>query len=153
MTKAVWGPATWKLLHCMVLKVNTIEPGQLIELKNTIMRIVSNLPCPYCTSHALSNIATSNFKVINNINDLKLFMFQFHNKVNQQTNKPMITYDEHLPKYTDLKMQDVLQDFLNHSVELVLNYQLLKPYSVIISTLLAPIQLLSLILYKDININ
>ena len=67
MTKAVWGPATWKLLHCMVLKIDTIEPTQLQELKNAIMGIVSNLPCPYCTSHALSNIASSNFKVINNI--------------------------------------------------------------------------------------
>jgi hypothetical protein len=113
MKKAVWGPATWKLLHCMVLKVNKIEPQQLIELKNIIMRIVSNLPCPYCTAHALSNIASSNFKMIQNINDLKLFMFQFHNKVNQQTNKPLITYDDHLPLYCNLKMQDVLQDFLN----------------------------------------
>ena len=113
MKKAVWGPATWKLLHCMVLKVKNIEPQQLIELKNIIMRIVSNLPCPYCTAHALSNIASSNFKMIQNINDLKLFMFQFHNKVNQQTNKRLITYDEHLPIYCDLKMQDVLQDFLN----------------------------------------
>jgi hypothetical protein len=59
MSKAVWGPATWKLLHCMVLKVKTIEPHQLIELKNAIMRIVSNLPCPYCTAHALANIASS----------------------------------------------------------------------------------------------
>ena len=113
MTKAVWGPATWKLLHCMVLKVDNLEPNQLIDLKNAIMRIVSNLPCPYCTSHALSNIASSNFKMINNINDLKLFMFQFHNKVNQQVNKKLITYEEHVPLYCNLNMEQVLQDFLN----------------------------------------
>lgn len=113
MAKAVWGPATWKLLHCMVLKVDNLEPNQLIELKNAIMRIVSNLPCPYCTSHALSNIASSNFKMINNANDLKLFMFQFHNKVNQQVNKKLITYEEHVPLYCNLNMEQVLQDFLN----------------------------------------
>jgi len=112
MTKAVWGPATWKLLHCMVLKVDNLEPNQLVELKHAIMSIVSNLPCPYCTSHALSNIASSNFKVINNINDLKLFMFQFHNKVNQQVNKPLITYEQHLPIYCDLDMETVLNDML-----------------------------------------
>ena len=112
MTKAVWGPATWKLLHCMVLKVDNLEPNQLIDLKNAIMRIVSNLPCPYCTSHALSNIASSNFKMINNINDLKLFMFQFHNKVNQQVNKKLLTYEEHVPLYCNLNMEQVLQDFL-----------------------------------------
>jgi hypothetical protein len=113
MSKAVWGPATWKLLHCMVLNVKNIEPGQLIELKNTIMRIVSNLPCPYCTSHALSNIASSNFRMIDNINDLKMFMFQFHNKVNQQVNKKLITYEEHIPIYCDLNLEVVFQDFLN----------------------------------------
>jgi len=113
MAKAVWGPATWKLLHCMVLKVDNLEPNQLIELKNAIMRIVSNLPCPYCTSHALSNIASSNFKMINDANDLKLFMFQFHNKVNQQVNKKLITYEEHVPLYCNLNMEQVLQDFLN----------------------------------------
>jgi len=113
MSKAVWGPATWKLLHCMVLNVKNIEPGQLIELKNTIMRIVSNLPCPYCTSHALSNIASSNFRMIGNIDDLKMFMFQFHNKVNQQVNKKLITYEEHIPIYCDLNLEVVFQDFLN----------------------------------------
>ena len=112
MTKAVWGPATWKLLHCMVLKVNSLEPSQLVELKNTIMRIVSNLPCPYCTAHAMSTMTTSNFKTISSINDLKMFMFQFHNKVNQQVNKKLITYDEHLPLYCELNMEKVLQDFL-----------------------------------------
>jgi hypothetical protein len=112
MTKAVWGPATWKLLHCMVLKVNSLEPSQLIELKNTIMRIVSNLPCPYCTSHAMSTMATSNFKTISTINDLKMFMFQFHNKVNQQVNKKLITYEEHLPLYCELNIEAVLQNFL-----------------------------------------
>jgi hypothetical protein len=113
MSKAVWGPATWKLLHCMVLNIKHIEPGQLIDLKNTIMRIVSNLPCPYCTSHALSNIATSNFRIINNIDDLKMFMFQFHNKVNQQVNKKIITYEEHIPIYCNLNLEVVFQDFLN----------------------------------------
>jgi len=112
MTKAVWGPATWKLLHCMVLKVDNLESNQLFDLKNTIMSIISNLPCPYCTSHALSNISSSNFKVINNINDLKLFMFQFHNKVNQQVNKPLITYEQHLPLYCDLDISVVFSEFL-----------------------------------------
>jgi hypothetical protein len=113
MSKAVWGPATWKLLHCMVLKVDAIEPAQLQDLKNAIMNIVSNLPCPYCTSHALSNIASSNFRMIGNIDDLKMFMFQFHNKVNQQVNKKLITYEEHIPIYCDLNLEVVFQDFLN----------------------------------------
>ena len=113
MSKAVWGPATWKLLHCMVLKANDAIPtASFIELKHIIIRILSNLPCPYCTSHALSIIASSNYKAIQNINDLRMFVFQFHNKVNQQVNKPLITYDEHIAIYCNLRLDMVLQNFL-----------------------------------------
>jgi hypothetical protein len=40
-------------------------------------------------------------------------MFQFHNKVNQQVNKKLITYDEHIPIYCNLDLTVVFQDFLN----------------------------------------
>ena len=114
MSKAVWGPATWTLLHCMVLKTkDNIETASFIDLKNIILRIISHLPCPYCTSHALTLIASSNYKLIQNISDLRLFMFQFHNKVNQQVNKKLITYDEHVVIYCNLNLESVLQQFLN----------------------------------------
>ena len=114
MLKSVWGPATWNLLHCMVLATNeNIETAPFIDLKNMILRILSNLPCPYCTSHALSLIASSNFKSIQNMPDLRLFMFQFHNKVNQQVNKPLITYDEHILIYCNLNLTNVLQHFID----------------------------------------
>ena len=60
MQKSVWGPATWKLLHTMVLKINNdVSVSQINDLKSIILRIVSNLPCPYCTSHAISYITNS----------------------------------------------------------------------------------------------
>jgi hypothetical protein len=100
MQKSVWGPITWNLIHTMVLKVkDTINSNQLSELKNIILRILHNLPCPYCTSHAISYIKQSNYKVINNINDLRIFIFQFHNAVNKRLNKPLITYEEHAQLY------------------------------------------------------
>ena len=114
MQKSVWGPATWKLLHCMVLNANNdIQPSQLIDLKNIIMRIVSNLPCPYCTSHAINHISKSNFNSIQNINDLRVFMFQFHNKVNQQLNKKLITYEQHTEIMCNLNFKQVIIDFIN----------------------------------------
>ena len=100
MQKSVWGPATWKLLHTMVLRVdNNITNNQFIELKNIILRILHNLPCPYCTAHALSYIASSNYKGINNISDLRFFIFNFHNNVNKRLNKPLISYEEHVQLY------------------------------------------------------
>ena len=112
MQKSVWGPVTWRLLHMMVLKVNnTITPTQMTELKNIILRILSNLPCPYCTSHAISYISTSNYKSIQNVSDLRIFMFQFHNKVNQRLNKPLITYEQHTDIYCKLKLVPIVNDF------------------------------------------
>jgi hypothetical protein len=117
MQKSVWGPVTWTLLHTMVLKVNdNITPTQIIELKNIILRILSNLPCPYCTSHALTYISTSNYKSIQNVADLRVFMFQFHNKVNQRLNKPFITYEQHTEIYCKLNIIHVVNNF-------IVNYQ------------------------------
>jgi hypothetical protein len=98
----------------MVLNANNdIQPSQLIDLKNIIMRIVSNLPCPYCTSHAINHISKSNFNSIQNINDLRVFMFQFHNKVNQQLNKKLITYEQHTEIMCNLNFKQVIIDFIN----------------------------------------
>ena len=114
MQKSVWGPATWKILHCMVLNAsNDIQPSQLIDLKNIILRIISNLPCPYCTAHAITHISKSNFNIIQNINDLRVFMFQFHNKVNQQLNKILITYEQHNDIMCSLNFKQVIFDFIN----------------------------------------
>jgi hypothetical protein len=100
MQKSVWGPATWKLLHTMVLKINNdASVTQINDLKSILLRIVSNLPCPYCTSHAVSYFTNSNYKLIQNITDLRYFIFTFHNNVNKRLNKPVITYEEHLQLY------------------------------------------------------
>jgi hypothetical protein len=115
MQKSVWGPVTWRLLHMMVLKVNdNITPTQIIELKNIILRILSNLPCPYCTSHAISYISTSNYKYIQNVADLRIFMFHFHNKVNQRLNKPLITYEQHTDLYCKLNLVSIINEFITN---------------------------------------
>ena len=113
MQKSVWGPITWKLLHTMVLKINdNITYSQLFELKNIILRILNNLPCPYCTSHAISYVTNSNFKLIQNIKDLRVYMFNFHNNVNKRLNKPLITYEEHVQLYND-NIYNVVLNFIN----------------------------------------
>ena len=112
MQKSVWGPATWKLLHSMVLKMNdNASVQQINDLKSIILRIVSNLPCPYCTSHAVSYITSSNYKLIQNIKDLRYFIFVFHNNVNKRVNKPVITYEEHVQLY-NIPLNIVINNFI-----------------------------------------
>lgn len=114
MSKNVWGPPTWQLLHCMALKVKeTITLPQLQELKHMIERIVSNLPCPICSGHATSYFKTNHFQRIQTIQQLQLFLFLFHNSVNVRIKKPLITYDEHLLIYRPMSIDMVVRNMFH----------------------------------------
>jgi hypothetical protein len=114
MRKSEWGPITWKLIHCISIKANpNLSQEQFNELKNIISRIVSNLPCPYCTSHAIDYLSRTNYKSIRNINDLTLYLFNFHNNVNIRLNKPIITFEEHNTIYTNINTINTVQNFIN----------------------------------------
>ena len=113
MSKSVWGPPTWRLFHCMAVKANdTMTPGQLEELKTLILRIVSNLPCPICSNHAISYFTKYSFKNIKTLSELRLFLCVFHNSVNVRTQKPTMTYEEHLLIYRQLDFQLAIKNMI-----------------------------------------
>ena len=112
MSKNVWGPATWHLLHCMVLKIDdNINNNQIEDLKGIIFRIVNNLPCPYCTDHATSFFKMNKFSSITTISALRYFIFYFHNKVNERLKKPQIEYEQHLQIYVNMNLKFVVDHF------------------------------------------
>lgn len=112
MSKNVWGPATWHLLHCMVLKIDdNLSLSQLEDLKTMISRIINNLPCPYCTEHAISFFKNNNFKSITTISALRYFIFYFHNKVNERLKKTQMLYDEHIQLYVNMNLKIVVDHF------------------------------------------
>ncbi len=114
MSKSVWGPATWQLLHSMVLKINDdINQIQLKELKTIIINIATNLPCPYCTQHALSYLKTNHIDLIDNIFALRIFIHKFHNDVNIRLKKTTMSYEDHVILYNRLNLKLVLQNMLN----------------------------------------
>lgn len=113
MSKNVWGPATWKLLHCMVVKTKEIiTPPELQELKKIIERVVSNLPCPICSGHAVSYFKQQNYARITTIEQLRYFLFAFHNNVNTRLKNPLITYEEHDILYKNMNLEFVLRNML-----------------------------------------
>ena len=114
MSKSVWGPATWTMLHCLVLKIkeDTIPIHTLVSLKNIIVYICDNLPCPYCAAHARSTIQKSNFDKISDILTLRVFVFEFHNKVNERLKKQTMDYSTHLERYKNVKLVDVINTFI-----------------------------------------
>jgi hypothetical protein len=111
MSKSVWGPATWTMLHCLVLKIKD-DANNIEQLKTMISSICENLPCPYCASHARSILQKSNFSRIQDILSLRVFVFQFHNKVNEKLKKPQMEYSEHLERYKNSNLVDVINTFI-----------------------------------------
>jgi FAD-linked sulfhydryl oxidase len=113
MSKSVWGPPTWRLLHCMVIKAKDImTPPQINELKSIIERVVSNLPCPLCSGHAIAFFKKNNFQHINTLYQLRYFLFEFHNNVNKRLDKKTITYEEHMNLYQSMNLEVVLRNML-----------------------------------------
>ncbi len=115
MSKNVWGPATWFLLHSIVIKIKDDAPNDVIvELKKIIRGITANLPCPVCSSHAKSQLYKLRFDSINTVEGLRHFMFEFHNSVNDFLKKPIqMSYQEHLIIYNNMELTLVIKNFLN----------------------------------------
>jgi hypothetical protein len=115
MSKSVWGPATWYLLHSMVLKINDDTNSETItDLKKLIRNITSNLPCPACSAHATSHLSKMKFDSITSIEGLRRFMFHFHNTVNEMLKKPTtLTYEQHIILFDTMDLRLVIRHFLN----------------------------------------
>ena len=114
MSKNVWGPPTWQLLHCMALKAKeTIEPHHLHELKVIIERLVSNLPCPMCSGHAITYFKINQFQRIQTLQQLQQFLFHFHNSVNSRLQKSLLSYEDHLTLYRYMNIESVVQNMFN----------------------------------------
>jgi hypothetical protein len=111
MSKNVWGPPTWQVLHCMALKAKeTMTFPQLQELKQIMERMVANLPCPMCSGHATAYFKQHHFQRIQTLQQLQMFLFQFHNSVNTRIKKPLITYEEHLLIYRPMSIDTVVRN-------------------------------------------
>jgi len=85
---------------------------QLEEVKRLIQVVVQNLPCPICSTHALSHFNKFQFKSIRTLAELRTYLWDFHNNVNSRTDKQHITFEEHLLIYQRMDFSNVLQHFI-----------------------------------------
>jgi len=95
MQKNEWGNAVWLLFHTIGKK---IDEKYLLENKrdmyNFIHGVCKNLPCPYCSNHALEILKDARLDNIRGKDDLEYFFWSFHNIVNRKLNKPEFSYEE-----------------------------------------------------------
>lgn len=113
LTKDVWGPYHWRMLHQTLLRVKTVQGVIPHELKKYAKAFVTCLglllPCPSCKSHAWEYFTTHS---IDDWMTTNFHLFQwsvmFHNEVNQRLNdgtgtqKKVYTLDEAARLYLDI---------------------------------------------------
>lgn len=88
MTKR-WGPITWFFLHSFAEKIeDSAFLANRHKYLSLILNLCSNLPCPSCSVHAKTYLTRNRFlTVVKNRNDLRLFLWKFHNAVNTRLKK------------------------------------------------------------------
>jgi len=113
-TKLRWGPSTWFLFHTLAEKINEEDFDKLKnELIDLIKGICINLPCPNCSNHATQYIQNLNYISIRNKNDLKIFLFNFHNDVNRRRNVKLFSLDELNSKYSKSNTLNIINNFIS----------------------------------------
>lgn len=112
MKKNVWGPCVWKTLHIITIK---IKDSSFIKLKdemiNIIISIVSNLPCPLCSSHANLLLRKHKIRSIKTKNELIHTMYLIHNEVNKRLKKNLFNKEDLINKYKNMNFKNVLNDY------------------------------------------
>lgn len=113
-TKLRWGPSTWFLFHTLAEKIKEEDFDNLKnELIDLIKSICMNLPCPNCSNHATQYIQNLNYVSIRNKNDLKIFLFNFHNDVNRRRNVKLFSLDELNFKYSKSNTFNIINNFVS----------------------------------------
>ena len=112
MYNKYWGPATWTLFHILAEKLNNdILVKPIIQLIKQICRC---LPCPVCREH--STRILQHYKLYHKINtkeDLKRFIWEFHNQVNIKLHYPIYNFKD-LNKYSNYSLEYILKTWLKY---------------------------------------
>ena len=113
MSKKEWGNATWFMFHTLAEKLKPEYSSEASELFRQIKLLCSNLPCPYCSEHAMQSLNSANTKNINNRENLIEFLWQFHNRVNNHTGKSSFDREKCDQKYKLAITKIIVSNFVN----------------------------------------
>jgi hypothetical protein len=112
-SKEIWGSSVWNLFHTIAYK---IKEDKFEFHKSNLIYILENicntLPCPDCSRDASSMLKKVDFSKINNKEDFKLLIFNFHNAINSKLNKPLFDFNELDNKYSKANI-DAIYNNLN----------------------------------------
>lgn len=109
----LWGTYTWILFHWIAEQIkDEYFDSERVNLLSFIQRIISNLPCPNCREHASQYLIHSPLSLINTKDDMKNYIYHFHNAVNVRSKKKFHPHSI-LEKYKTINFR-LLFDSWNH---------------------------------------
>ena len=83
-----WGTPTWYFFHTLAEKIHTEHfRKNKKEFIDLIITICNNLPCPICKDHSMKYIRKSNIYKIQTKEEMKNYLYVFHNWVNKKLGK------------------------------------------------------------------
>ena len=107
-----WGNNIWYLFHTISYK---IKEESFVTIKSDLIELIEiickNLPCPDCSKDAINVISKINFNTINNKEDFKLLLFNFHNYINKKLKKKIFNYQDFDNKYKNANIQNLIINF------------------------------------------
>ena len=110
--KTDWGNTIWYLFHTLIHKV---DPDKFIHVINDfefiIKNITANLPCPECAKDASEIVKKINFSNITKKDELKLLLFNFHNKINLKLKKDTFDFSNLDNKYDKANFKIIYNNF------------------------------------------
>jgi len=113
MSQKEWGNITWYLFHTLAEKVNS---ERFNEIKDTIIYFIKdtcrNLPCPVCAAHAQTHLKIAKIELIKTKEDLIEFLRQFHNLINSNTGKEIVSKEFVITKYKPAILLNIINKFL-----------------------------------------
>ena len=98
MSPAVWGPIFWATMHIVSIGYAVIpteeEKRGAIQFYESLTQVI---PCPICKEH-YAQILKAVPPAVENRNALIEWVFDVHNKVNEQLGYPVITFEQYIQK-------------------------------------------------------
>lgn len=112
VTKEEWGNACWYLFHTLAEKLREDQGDEIPALFDEIKNICGNLPCPTCSTHAMSTLAKIRPNSVKTKEDLINVLIEFHNSVNIRLKKPLFSKEESREKYKNAILINIISHFI-----------------------------------------
>ena len=100
LTKQEWGRRCWHKLHLRAIRWHRhAMPQQVLAEHRALQSIFAHLPCEECSVHAYKHY----WQVLPDLTtnaSYHMWMFSFHNAVNERLGKPVLGYEEYQGLYS-----------------------------------------------------